>query len=92
MQTSKSETKFAARPGYNKDPTVKNIQIQLNIFPIARWPRNDIKQYDFAFKPEPTSDSQKRNILKQLWSSKQLTAFKKAHGGQWLFDGKSLAW
>ncbi|KAJ1324229.1 eukaryotic translation initiation factor 2C [Microdochium nivale] len=90
--TSKSETKFAARPGYNKDPTVKNIQIQLNIFPIARWPRNDIKQYDFAFKPEPTNDGQKRNILKQLWSSKQLTAFKKAHGGQWLFDGKNLAW
>ncbi|KXJ89453.1 piwi domain-containing protein [Microdochium bolleyi] len=88
--TSKSETAFARRPGFNKDPTVKNIQVQLNVFPVMRWPRKDVRQYDFAIRPMPEKGL--RSIIKQLWSSSQLTAFRRAHGGQWLFDGSALAW
>jgi len=52
------------------------------------WPRKDVRQYDFAIKELEA----KGQMIKDIWNSEGLKAFRAKQGGTWLFDGQKLAW
>jgi eukaryotic translation initiation factor 2C len=63
----------------------KDINIQLNAFPVTRLPDKPIYQYQIHVG----SGAEKRGLIKAVWNSQ---ATKTALGEGWIFDGQSLAW
>jgi eukaryotic translation initiation factor 2C len=63
----------------------KDINIQLNAFPVTRLPDKPIYQYQV----QVGTGAEKRGLIKAVWNSE---ATKTALGQGWIFDGQSLAW
>lgn len=63
----------------------RDINIQLNAFPVTALPSKPIYQYSVMVG----DNKQKRGLIKKVWSSQ---AVKTALGEGWIFDGQSLAW
>ncbi|KAK8041405.1 hypothetical protein PG994_014412 [Apiospora phragmitis] len=82
-----SFTQFAKRPGFSTDG--KGIQVQVNIFPVTKWPTGDIVQYDVNVSPNQLDS---RALVRKVWESTPVQAWLKKTGSKWLFDGHKLAW
>jgi len=74
---------FQGRPAASK--LGRDINIQLNAFPVTSLPTKPIYQYSVMVG----DNKQKRGLIKKVWHSK---AVKEALGEGWIFDGQSLAW
>ncbi|KAK8017428.1 hypothetical protein PG993_013754, partial [Apiospora rasikravindrae] len=81
-----SFTQFAKRPGFSTDG--KGIQVQVNIFPVTKWPTGDIVQYDVNVSP---NEKDSRALVRKVWESAPVQAALKKTGSKWLFDGHKIA-
>jgi eukaryotic translation initiation factor 2C len=61
------------------------VQVQLNSWPVEKWPDAAVYQYDVIIG----NGSEKRAVQKMVWNS---NARKAKTGIQILFDGNKLAW
>ncbi|KAK8101784.1 hypothetical protein PG999_012158 [Apiospora kogelbergensis] len=82
-----SFTQYATRPGFSSEG--KAIKIQVNIFPVQKWPTGDIFQYDVNISPNP-NDS--RALVRKVWESAPVQSWLKTTNTKWLFDGHKIAW
>ncbi|KAI1259661.1 Piwi-domain-containing protein [Xylariaceae sp. FL1019] len=86
--TTTDKHRFAARPGYN---TVgKQIKVQLNVFPILSYNKQDVYQYDIALSP--SNDTTTRAKYKKCFMDQAVQEFLAKSGAVWLYDGHKLAW
>ena len=74
---------FQGRPAASK--LGRDINIQLNAFPVTALPDKPIYQYSVMVG----DNKQKRGLIKKVWHSQ---AVKEVLGEGWIFDGQSLAW
>ncbi|KAL4924314.1 putative eukaryotic translation initiation factor eIF-2C4 [Aspergillus undulatus] len=70
------------RPGFN--PTGKEIEVQMNAFPVSAFPNKTVYQYDVHIG----NGAEKSAVVRKVWDSKA----RKAALKQTIFDGQKLAW
>lgn len=80
-------TLYTKRPAYNSNG--KQISVQVNVFPVTKWPTRDIFQYDVSVTPNP-NDS--RALFSKIWHSSPVQERLTKLGRGWLYDGHKLAW